>query len=205
MESALSAERCPAASASSIGMRRVDPTESLEPLTAMLHRAFSGLGRMGLNCTCVDQSAQVTRERIAKGECYAASHDGRLVGTVTLYAPDPDSPSTWYHRADVASVHQLAVAPEYQCSGVGASLLHFAESWATGRGYAELALDTAQPARHLLAFYKRHRYRFVESVRFPGKAYFSVVLSKDLRAPKNAWISSNSACKARSWRGLQGS
>lgn len=186
MESALSEEQSPGAIAPSIELRRIDPTEALEPLTAMLHRAFSGLGRMGLNCTCVDQSAQVTRERIAKGECYAAAHDGRLVGTVTLYAPDSDSPSAWYHRADVASVHQLAVAPEHQCSGVGAGLLQFAESWATERGYAELALDTAQPARHLLAFYLRHGYRFVESVRFPGKAYFSVVLSKDLRTSRNA-------------------
>ncbi len=72
-----------------ISLRPLSDGDSLDELTAMLHRAFSRLGQMGLNCTCVDQSVAVTRERIEKGACYVAVCDGRLVGTITLYGPDP--------------------------------------------------------------------------------------------------------------------
>jgi GNAT superfamily N-acetyltransferase len=161
-----------------ITLRRLSASDSLDELTALLHRAFSRLGQMGLNCTCVDQAVMVTRERIEKGECYVAVYDARLVGTITLYRPDPGSESIWYRRRTVASIHQLGVDPEYQGKGLGTALLDFAEGWARARGYRELALDTAQLARHLLAFYLGHGYRIVESVRFSDKHYCSVVLSK---------------------------
>jgi GNAT superfamily N-acetyltransferase len=191
-------EVAPCADGSAMGMqaitlRRIEASDSLEELTAMLHRAFSRQRQMGLNCTCVDQSVQVTRERIEKGACYIAACGGRLVGTVTLYAPDCQSQSHWYHQPDVASVHQLAVAPDFQNSGLGTALLQFAEDWATERGYTELALDTAQPAIHLLSFYMRHGYRFVESVRFQGKVYYSVILSKELLESANRLLETHSA------------
>jgi GNAT superfamily N-acetyltransferase len=166
-----------------ITLRRLSVSDSPYELTAMLHRAFSRLGQMGLNCTCVDQSVEVTRERSGKGKCYIAVCDERIVGTITFCRPDPGSRSVWYHRRSVASVHQLGVDPEFQGAGLGTALLGFAESWARARGYRELALDTAQPARHLLAFYRGRGYRIVESVWFPGKRYRSVILSKVVAEP----------------------
>lgn len=161
-----------------ITLRPLSDGDSLDELTAMLRRAFSRLGQMGLNCTCVDQSVAVTRERIEKGACYVAVCDGRLVGTLALYEPGPGSESAWYHRQSVVSVHQLGVDPEFQGRGLGTDLLTFAEGWAQEHGYQELALDTPQPAKHLLAFYMGCEYRPVESVEFEGKNYRSVVLSK---------------------------
>lgn len=166
-----------------IMLRRLSVSDSPYELTAMLHRAFSHLGQMGLNCTCVDQSVEVTRERSGKGKCYVAVSDGRIAGTITVCRPDPGSKSVWYHRRSVASVHQLGVDPEFQGRGLGTALLGFAENWTRAQGYQELALDTAQPARHLLAFYKGRGYRIVESVRFPGKRYRSVILSKVVAEP----------------------
>jgi GNAT superfamily N-acetyltransferase len=163
-----------------VTLRRINAGDSLHELTGMLHRAFAPLGRMGLNCTCVDQSVEMTRQRIAQGECYVAVFAGRLVATITLYAPDSGSESAWYHRHDVASIHQLGVDPEFQGKGLGSGLLEFAEGWARVQGYRELALDTAQPATHLLAFYGAHGYRIVETLPFQGKLYRSVVLSKSL-------------------------
>ena len=163
-----------------ISLRPLSDGDSLEELTEMLHRAFSRLGQMGLNCTCTDQSVAVTRERIEKGACYVAFCDGRPVGTITLYGPQPGSESAWYHRQAVASIHQLAVDPEFQDSGLGTELLKFAEGWARDHRYQELALDTPQPAKHLVAFYMGHGYRPVESLTFQGKYYRSVVLSKGL-------------------------
>ena len=96
----------------------------------MLHRAFARLGAMGLNCTCVDQSEDVTRRRAEAGECYVAVCGGRVIGTATLYATDPSSACSLYRREGVASVRQVAVDPDCQSRGIGALLLAFAEQWA---------------------------------------------------------------------------
>ena len=164
----------------SVALRALRDGDSLGELTAMLHRAFSRLRRKGLNCTCIDQSVAVTRERIEKGACFVAVCDRRLVGTITLYDTDLESESAWYHRRAVASIHQLGVDPEFQGRGLGTQLLKFAEGHARARGYQELALETPEPAKHLVAFYAGLGYRRVESVRFRGKHYRSVVLSKHL-------------------------
>jgi GNAT superfamily N-acetyltransferase len=161
-----------------ITLRPLSDGDSLDELTAMLHRAFARLGQMGLNCTCVAQTVAVTRERIEKGTCYVAVCDRRLVGTFTLYGPAPASESTWYHRPAVASIHQLGVDPEFQDKGLGTDLPIFAEDWARQHGYQELALETPQPTKRLVAFYRGRGYRPVESVKFRGKHYRSVVLSK---------------------------
>jgi GNAT superfamily N-acetyltransferase len=152
----------------------------------MLHRAFALLGKMGLNCTCTDQSINVTQARIGKGECYVALCNERIVGTITLYRPDQSSESAWYQRQEVASIHQLSVDRDFQRRGVGTSLLKLAEVWARARGYQEIALDTPHSARHLVEFYIASGYRPVESVRFQAKRYVSVVLSKDVVAPELA-------------------
>jgi GNAT superfamily N-acetyltransferase len=144
----------------------------------MLHRAFARLGEMGLNCTCVDQSAAVTRSRATRGDCYVAVCDGRIVGTMTLYAPDRDSPCELYRRGEIASMRQFGVEPAWQARGIGTLLLAFADHWAATRGYAELALDTPQPAAHLIAFYRGHGFRIVDFMRFDGKRYDSAILSK---------------------------
>lgn len=162
-----------------IELRRFDPaSDSFDALTTMLHHAFSRLGAMGLNCTCVDQSAVVTRSRATRGDCYVALCDGRIIGTMTLYAPDHDSLCELYRRDDMASLRQFGVEPAWQARGIGTMLLAFAEHWAATRGYAELALDTPQPAAHLIAFYRGHGFRIVDFLRFDGKRYDSAILTK---------------------------
>jgi GNAT superfamily N-acetyltransferase len=179
-----------------ITIRQLHCGERLDQLTALLRRAFYPLGRMGLNCTCVDQSAAVTRERVIKGACYVAECDGRLVGTVTLYGCDASSPSAWYHLRRVASIHQFAVDPEFQGKGLGCRLLEFAEDWARQHSYQELALDTPHPAKHLVAFYTRQGFRPVESVHFQDKRYCSVVLSKSVEQAPPALNGSSRPCRS---------
>lgn len=136
------------------------------------------LGAMGLNCTYVDQTVETTRSRATRGDCYVAVCEGRLVGTMTLYAPGRESPCELYLRDDIASVRQFGVEPALQARGIGTLLLAFADHWAATRGYAELSLDTPQPAAHLIAFYRRQGFRIVDFVRFDGKHYDSAILSK---------------------------
>lgn len=163
----------------SVVFRRFDPArDSFDELTGMLHRAFARLGAMGLNCTCVDQPASVTKARATRGDCFVAVCDGRLIGTMTLYAPDRDSQCELYQQEEVASVRQFGVDPAWQNRGIGRLLLALADHWAATRGYAELALDTPQPAARLIAFYRGQGFRITDFTRFTGKHYDSAILSK---------------------------
>jgi GNAT superfamily N-acetyltransferase len=160
-------------------LRRFDAAcDSFDELTEMLHRSFARLGSMELNCACVDQSAEVTRERALRGTCYIAVCNARIVGTMTLYTADRYSFCEHYCRDDVASIRQFGVDPVYQRRGIGEVMLAFADHWAATRGYAQLALDTPQPAAHLTAFYRGQGFRIAEFVRLPGKLYDSAILSK---------------------------
>ncbi|KDR43705.1 GNAT family N-acetyltransferase [Caballeronia glathei] len=168
-----------------VELRRFDPAhDSFDELTDMLHRSFARLGSMGLNCTCVDQPATVTRERALRGACYIALCGGRIVATMTLYSRDPDSCCELYRRDGVASIGQFAVDPAYQDRGIGKLMLALADHWAAIRGYAELALDTPQPAAHLIAFYRRQGFRIAAFFRRPGKRYDSAILSRPPKADR---------------------
>jgi GNAT superfamily N-acetyltransferase len=170
---------CAGRSIGSVVLRRFDPSrDSYEALTTMLHHAFARLGMMGLNCTCVDQDVIVTERRATAGDCFVVVADGRLIGTMTLYARDGESACEHYRHDHVATVRQLAIDPSWQNRGIGKSLLAFAEHWAATRGYAELALDTPYPASHLVAFYRSQGFRIADVMRFAGKVYDSAILSK---------------------------
>ncbi|MHB8508948.1 MAG: GNAT family N-acetyltransferase [Candidatus Dormibacteria bacterium] len=164
-------------------IRALTPADSIESLTAMLHRAYAPLAERGLNYTASYQAVAVTAQRVAAGECYLACNGGDVIGTITVTEPGlklaPEC--AWYARSDVASFGQFAVDPLLQRHGTGSRLLAFAEQRALQMGAAELACDTAEPALHLRAWYGRHGYRHVDSVQWEGKTYRSAVLSKALR------------------------
>jgi GNAT superfamily N-acetyltransferase len=173
-----------------VTVRRLAAHDSLVELTALLHDAFSRLKDMGLNCTCVDQSVDTTRQAVGKGECYVAECNGHLVGTVTLCGPDAGSRSELYRQGDVASVRQLGIAPDSQSIGLGSALLDLARSWARARDYRCVALETPKPAQHLLDFYAARGVRAIEAIRFPGRCYVSAVMCKDLGSPDTAMTQS---------------
>ncbi len=143
----------------------------------MLHRAFSPMGRSGIGCTSYNQSEEMTRQRAAVGECFVAVVDGRIVGTVTLQSSGRRSDCRWYRQPHVTSLHQFAVDPAYQGTGIGKGMLSHAMEWAREHHFEELALDTPLPAKHLIQFYEAQGFRQVELVQFSGRAYVSCVLS----------------------------
>jgi GNAT superfamily N-acetyltransferase len=161
-------------------IRPLQSTDSLEQLTALLHRGYARLGAMGLNFTAVDQTVEVTAERIQGSHCLVALWNGELAGTVLGKPQDLESECEYIRRPSVASLHQLAVEPSLQGKGIGRALIAACESWARESGFAELALDTAEPATHLVALYARLGFAQVDTVQWPGKCYRSVVMSKRL-------------------------
>ncbi|MEQ1823072.1 MAG: GNAT family N-acetyltransferase [Fimbriimonadaceae bacterium] len=153
-------------------IRRLQPTDSIEDLTALIHRAYQRLGEMGLNYTAVNQGPEVTLERVLEGECWLAEMHGATVGTAVLSFPEP------YRESGRAYVNQFAVEPDLQGMGIGSALLQHLEERAREVGCHEIGLDTAESAGHLVRFYETRGYQFVEYVQFEGKTYRSVILVK---------------------------
>ena len=158
--------------------RQLTPDDSIPALTTLLHAAYAPLGAMRLNHTAVDQTDAVTLSRIAGGECWLALDSDALVGAVLFRPPGVPKGAPHFERPAVASLGQFAVAPSRQREGFGAILMRHAETRARAVGAAELALDTAEGAAHLIAWYDRQGFRFVEYARLEGKTYRTMVMSK---------------------------
>ncbi|AUH50864.1 GNAT family N-acetyltransferase [Chromobacterium sp. ATCC 53434] len=136
-------------------LRPLTETDSIEQLTALLHRAYAGLAAMGLRYTAVDQSAAVTRRRIADGLCLLAWREDALVGTITVHHPKPASSCPQFRQPDGAVLMQFGVDPVWRGYGLGSQLMDAAEDWARRQGYRRIRLDTAEPAAHLVARYAK--------------------------------------------------
>lgn len=163
-------------------IRQFQESDSIVELTSLLHRAYARLGQMGLNYTAVDQTPEVTARRIRGGHCFVVSAGTKLVGTIVAQPTYVANECEYFTRSGVAAVHQFAVDPDHQGAGIGRMLLARAEHWAQASGFAELAMDTAEQATHLIELYARLGYRQVGWVQWHGKVYRSVVLSKPLLA-----------------------
>lgn len=161
-------------------IRALRSSDSLSDLTNLLHASYRRLADMGLRYMATDQSEAVTRERIEQGTCLVAELDGRICGTILFRDTANTRGCSWYDRSDVASLGQFAVDPVIQARGIGRQLLHEAEELAIAAGAAELALDTAESATHLVEWYTRLGYRFIEYAQWSHTNYRSVILSKGL-------------------------
>lgn len=171
----------------SVTLRPLAATDSLQELTALLHKAYAALGAQGWNFTAVDQSVELTAKRVVGGGCLVAVDEGgRLVGTVNMrgpYRPEQDAWSLatpWYLRDETAILSQFAVDPDCQGQGLGARLMDAAEAWAAQRGYLHVALDTAEPAEPLQRRYAQRGYRTAGRTQWEGKTYASVLMAKAL-------------------------
>jgi GNAT superfamily N-acetyltransferase len=160
-------------------VRRLTNSDSLRELTALIHDAYSELGRMNLHYLATTQDETTTRRRIDGGECWVAEAEGVLVGTI-LFHPPVRAGGGWYGRADVATFCQFAVAPSAQGAGIGTLLLETVERRATEMGVSELACDTATRAKHLVRMYRRRGYRCVACISWPNTNYYSIILSKSV-------------------------
>ena len=96
-------------------------------LTQLLHDAYKTLADKGFRYTATYQSPEKTLERLNRGESYLAFWDEQLVGTISLYAPQSDSPCDYYRKEGIYHFGQYAVKPIFQGRGIGNALLQFVE------------------------------------------------------------------------------
>ena len=160
--------------------RFLSPTDDIDIITDLLHRAYAPLAEAGLRYVASHQRPEVTRRRMAKGDTIVAVVEDRVVGVVTLARTSATEGSPFYDRADVASFGQFAVEPALQGAGIGSTLLALVEEVALAQGVAELALDTSEHAEHLVRFYASRGYRLVEFARWPDVNYRSMIFAKRL-------------------------
>lgn len=163
-------------------IHKFQKTDSLQALTLLLNRAYAQWGAMGLNYTAVDQTPEITAQRIAGGQCFIAKWNGQWVGTVLGKPTDVSSECVYFTKPGVATLRQLGVEPDFRGKGIGLQLIRCCQAWARDQGYEELALDTAKQATPLVKLYTRLGFKPVGQVQWPGKNYESVVLSKSLRS-----------------------
>jgi GNAT superfamily N-acetyltransferase len=155
-------------------------TDSVKELTELLHKAYKRLADMGLRFVATYQDDEQTKERMAKGECFIIKDDDKLIATVMLYNGGKQYECEWYQNPGIAVFGQFAVEPSYQNTGIGSSIMNFVEERAKQNGADELALDTSEKALHLIEYYKKRGYRFVQYHRWDVVNYRSVVMSKKL-------------------------
>ena len=74
----------------------------------------------------------------------------------------------------------MGVEPEFYGCGLGRMLMDHAEAAARADGALELAMDTAETADHLIDWYTRRGYRFIEYKQWDVTNYRSVLMSKTL-------------------------
>ena len=170
-------------------IRPLQPSDSLDDLTRLLHAAYASLAAQGWNFTAVDQPVEVTRQRLAEAQAFVAEAEGRLVGTIAVRGPKPvgeayiaDSPPPLYTTPGTAILSQLGVHPDWRGLRLAERLIDAAEAWAVAQGHHQIALDTAEPATALRARYARRGYVEVGGVQWRGKTYRSVLMAKPLSA-----------------------
>lgn len=172
--------------APAVTVRRLQPTDSLDELTALLHRAYRAQVDMGLRPLAGRQDVETTRRRCASGECLVAELNGaagqpaRLAGTILFHEVEAAEGPPWFRRSNVDSFSQFAVDPDTQGRGIGQALLDAVEARARESGATELALSMAEPDTALLEYYKRRGYRLIEHWQWPYTNYRSAILSKAL-------------------------
>lgn len=163
-----------------IVIRPLAKTDSISELTGLLHRAYARLAGMGLRYMATHQGDDITRQRAADGTCLVAVMEGVIQGTIIFKDVRQTNGCPWYDSPNVASIGQFAVDPELQSNGLGRRLMNVAETLATESGAIEIALDTAEPATHLVDWYTRLGYRFIEHTHWTHTNYRSVIMSKCL-------------------------
>lgn len=165
--------------AAEANIRLLQPTDSLEELTALLHRAYKRLADMGFNYTATNQSVEKTRERVEDNECFVAIAEGRIVGTGLLIPHQLDTPD-WANQPGRCYAGQLAVDPDYRHKGLGAALMGRIVDRARELGFKEIGGDTSEGADYLIKFYTGLGWKIVGHQQWPGKTYRSVILAKQL-------------------------
>lgn len=126
------------------------------------------------------QDNEVTKNRLRKGESFVIEDENKLIACITLYKSKGTNRCTWYNEKGVMYFGQFAVEPSYQQKGIGSKMMDFIEKYALEKQADELSLDTSENAQHLIDYYTKRGYRFIQYHKWDEVNYRSIVMSKKL-------------------------
>ncbi|MEK7951231.1 GNAT family N-acetyltransferase [Luteolibacter soli] len=162
-------------------LRSLRDDDSIPEITRLLHAAYAPLAAMGLRYTATHQSDETTLSRLQRGVPFIGELNGEIIATVTLYPTAGENSScAWYREPGVFYFGQFGVSPRLQGHGLGLRMMEMLEKESVARGGRELALDTAEQAHHLIQWYEKIGYRFIQYADWSTTNYRSVILSKSL-------------------------
>ncbi len=160
-------------------VRPLAAEDSLVLLTELIHDAYAPHALEGLRFWGTHQTVEDTARRFAIGQGFVAEVGGALAGTITLRAPQAESPVALYRELDTWSIGQFAVAPSHKGRGVGYALHQQALAHAASNGAQRMAIDTAAGATALIARYEAWGYEICGQCDWrPHTNYLSVLMAR---------------------------
>ena len=165
-------------------IRPWQPADSIEEITNLLHAAYKAVDQ-GMIYNASHQPPSQTQLRLQWGHPFVVIDDPmrelpKTIGTITLYASDPNSEHPFYRRPGMMYFGQFAVDPAFQGYGLGRKMYDHVESFARELGATEIALDTSEHAHDLIAMYRKWGFEIVDEADWDSTNYKSVVMSKTL-------------------------
>ncbi len=161
--------------------RELDAGDDMEALTSLIRAAYAPHAENGLRYWATHQTVADTIKRCSSGTGLVGSIDGRVVATILLRKPDPESKVEAFRDPATWKFEQFAVDPGMKGKGIGRQLHDFALAHAYAHGCRRMALDTAAPAEALIATYTSWGYTVIGTCDWrPFTNYPSVVMAKNL-------------------------
>jgi len=158
--------------------------DSIEELTDLLHKAYKRLKDMGLNFVATYQDVESTRSHMKNGICFILTESDKIIGTIFYYLKKIKGAPDIYHKDNIVLFGKFAVDPDYQNQGLGSLLMDFIEDYARSNGKRKIILDTSEEAQHLIDYYSKRGYGYIQHWKWNMVNYRSVVMGKELKKLK---------------------
>jgi GrpB-like predicted nucleotidyltransferase (UPF0157 family)/GNAT superfamily N-acetyltransferase len=153
---------------------------AIPAITEFVHRGYASVAARGLRFVATHQTDGVTHDRIVRGQTFLGTQDDALISIISVYGPRHDRSVATYRDPHTAYFGHFTVDPSLRRSGVGSLMVEHAERYARSIGFDYMALDTAEPATDLLAYYAKRGYEIVERVKWDEVNYPSMIMRKEL-------------------------
>jgi ribosomal protein S18 acetylase RimI-like enzyme len=160
-----------------VEIRPITESDDLRAITDLVHSAYAPHAQSGRRYWGTHQTVDDTAKRVRSGTALVMLAEGRYVGIVIVRPPQPTSEVPLYREP----ISQFCVSPEYKGMGYGRRLHEKALSFASDAGAEFVALDTAEPAKGLIAMYDRWGYEVVGTCDWrPHTNYRSVLMKRSV-------------------------
>ena len=168
-------------------IRDLADDDDLALITDIIHAAYAQRQSENLRYWATYQTVEDTITRFKWGHGLVATIESRIIGTVTVRPPQPESPVIAYRDPGTWCLYQFAVHPDVQGRAIGQRLHDAALAHAKSSGARFATLDTAIAATGLIRMYERWGYSIRGECDWrPKTNYTSVVMRRPIDVKQTA-------------------